>query len=91
MAITHTRTITLPNQLGLHTRASSKLYDCANRFSGHIQLHCQGRQADAKRIMEVLTLGAGHQATITVETQGEDAQAALDAICELLEQGFGEC
>lgn len=84
------RQLIIPNVLGLHTRASSKLSDCACRFASTIELHCQGQQADAKRIMEVLLLGASHHAEISLRIQGPDAQEAMEAMAQLIESGFGE-
>ncbi len=41
-------------------------------------------------ILGVLLLGAGHGARLTVRCRGEDEQAAMDALCELVRDRFGE-
>lgn len=80
----------VPNRLGLHARAAAKLVNVANRYESDIEVSKDGQSADAKSIMGVLLL-CGHQGCqLTFLARGADAQAALDALCELVEGGFGE-
>ena len=83
-------TLTLINPLGLHARAASKLVDVAKSYASAVTLVKDGQQVDGKSIMSLLLLGApvGSQLELTVE--GEDEEAALAAICELVEAGFHE-
>jgi phosphocarrier protein HPr len=78
------------NRLGLHARASAKLTQVASGFQSEIWLTRNGRRVNAKSIMGVMMLAAGKGASITVETEGADAQAALAAIRELVAERFGE-
>ena len=50
--------LVIPNALGLHTRAAAKMVDCACRFQSKIIINIGTKRADAKRIMEVMLLGA---------------------------------
>ena len=82
--------VEVPNRLGLHARAAAKLVHVANRYESHIEVSKDGQVADAKSIMGVLLL-CGHQGCqLTFTARGSDAQAALSALCELVEAGFGE-
>jgi phosphocarrier protein len=78
------------NRLGLHARASAKLTQVASGFQSEIWLTRNGRRVNAKSIMGVMMLAAGKGASITVETEGADAGAALDAIRALVADRFGE-
>ena len=83
-------TVEVPNRLGLHARAAAKLVHIANRYESHIEVSKDGQVADAKSIMGVLLL-CGHQGCrLTFTARGNDAEAALSALCELVEAGFGE-
>jgi len=78
------------NKLGLHARASAKLTQTASRFPADIWLSRNGRRVNAKSIMGVMMLAAGQGSRITVETDGDEAQAALQALLALIADRFGE-
>ena len=82
--------LTIVNKLGLHARASAKLTQVASSFRSDVWLARNGRRVNAKSIMGVMMLAAGKGATITVEAEGADAEAALAAIRALLADKFGE-
>ena len=78
------------NKLGLHARASAKLTQLASSFPCEVWLERNGRRVNAKSIMGVMMLAAARGSTITNDTQGEGADAALQAIQELVADRFGE-
>lgn len=78
------------NKLGLHARASAKLTQLASRFPCEVWMSRAGRRVNAKSIMGVMMLAAAKGSTITIETNGENEQAALDAIVALVNDYFGE-
>lgn len=78
------------NKLGLHARASAKLTQTASEFSGDIWLERNGRRVNAKSIMGVMMLAAAQGATITIDTEGREADAAMKALLELIADRFGE-
>ena len=78
------------NHLGLHVRACSKLVDCAGRFSSTVTLYYVANQANAKRIIEVMSLGASFGSTVKIVAEGEDEEDALQALQQLFAKGFGE-
>ncbi len=78
------------NKLGLHARASAKLTQTAGQFTAEVWLSRNGRRVNAKSIMGVMMLAAGKGSTVTVETNGSDADAALAAILKLIAGRFGE-
>ena len=83
-------TMTLTNSVGLHARPASLWVQTAARFRSRITVSCAGRVANARSILEVLQLGAGSGAVLTVNAEGDDAEAALAALAALVESRFGE-
>ena len=83
-------TVTISNKLGLHARASAKLSKLAGSFSSEIHLSRNGRRINAKSIMGVMMLAAGLGSEVEVETEGEDQNAALEALIALINDKFGE-
>ena len=82
--------VEIVNKLGLHARASAKLTQLAGGFQSDIWLTRNGRRVNAKSIMGVMMLAAGKGSTIGIETEGSDADAALQAILKLIIDKFGE-
>jgi phosphocarrier protein len=78
------------NKLGLHARASAKLTQTASSFGADVWIERNGRRVNAKSIMGVMMLAAAHGATIIIDTEGQDADAALEAILALIADRFGE-
>ena len=84
------REIEIVNKLGLHARASAKLTQLAAKFESDIQVARNARKVNAKSIMGVMMLAAGKGAKVTFETSGPDEAEAMDAICALVNDCFGE-
>ncbi|OWS69842.1 HPr family phosphocarrier protein [Polynucleobacter campilacus] len=82
--------IEIINKLGLHARASAKLSQLAAQFPCEILLSRNGRQINAKSIMGVMMLAAGIGSTVTLETVGDQADEAMQALTELINNRFGE-
>jgi len=82
--------IEIINKLGLHARASAKLSQLAAQFPCEILLSRNGRQINAKSIMGVMMLAAGIGSKVTLETVGDQADEALAALTELINNRFGE-
>jgi len=82
--------VTINNKLGLHARASSKLTKLAGSFPCEIWISRGERRVNAKSIMGVMMLAAGMGTLIELDVQGERAQEALDAMCTLINDKFGE-
>ncbi len=78
------------NRLGLHARAAAQLVQTANRFVSDVTVAKDGEEVNAKSIMGLLMLAAPLGSTITVTVAGEDANIAMKAIGQLINDGFGE-
>ena len=84
------REVPIINKLGLHARASAKLTQLAGRFPCEVMLSRAGRRVNAKSIMGVMTLAAARGTQVTIETEGDQADLALEALVALVADRFGE-
>ena len=82
--------VTISNKLGLHARASAKLTKLAGSFPCEVWVSRGDRRVNAKSIMGVMMLAAGVGTEVTVETDGEREQEAMDALLALINDKFGE-
>jgi phosphocarrier protein len=85
-----TRSVTVVNQLGLHARAAARFVHLATRFQSQIRVGHGARIMDGKSIMGILLLAAARGTEITLMATGPDEQAAIDALVQLVQSGFGE-
>jgi phosphocarrier protein HPr len=83
-------TLTIRNKVGLHARPAARFVQTANRFKAQVVAVRDEREANAKSILSVLSLGANQGAVVTVRADGEDEAQAIEAIRLLVEDNFGE-
>ena len=81
---------TIVNKLGLHARASAKFTKLAGSFPCEVWLTRGERRVNAKSIMGVMMLAAGIGSEVTLETNGQREQEAMDALLALIADKFGE-
>lgn len=84
------REFVIKNRLGLHARAAAQLVKTANRFRSDIQVEKEGTEVNGKSIMGILMLAAPQGSRICVTAGGDDAEEAMEALAQLIENGFGE-
>lgn len=82
--------VTLREGHGLHARPATFFVDVANRFSADIRVQVGGKVANGKAMASLLKLGVEGSTTIQILARGTDADAALHALQEAVEQGLGE-
>jgi len=83
-------TTTINNKLGLHARASAKFTKLAGSFPCEVWISKGERRVNAKSIMGVMMLAAGIGSQVILETEGERAQEAMDALLAMIADRFGE-
>jgi phosphocarrier protein HPr len=81
---------TIVNEMGLHARPAALLVKLAAKFVSQIWLVNGSSEVNGKSIMGVLTLAAECGSEIVVKADGDDSEAAVTAIVELINSGFGE-
>jgi len=84
------RQILICNKLGLHARASARLVSTAGQFSSEIMLIKDNMEVNAKSIMGIMMLAACKGTELTLKADGSDAEDALEAIEQLVNNRFGE-
>ena len=84
------RDVMVVNQLGMHARAAAKFVHLAARFQSQIRVTRDAREMDGKSIMGLLLLAAARGTTIRISAEGGDEVAAVAALIDLVQAGFGE-
>jgi phosphocarrier protein HPr len=82
--------IRVVNPLGLHARAAAQLVRVSGRFKSRLILKRANSAADAKSMLEVLTLAASVNSVLELTADGEDEDEAFESIRQLFASGFGE-
>ncbi len=75
---------------GLHMRTADLFVKAANRFDSKIEVIKDGQRAEAKSILDILSLGAAQGVQLCIEATGHDAQQALDVLARLIESDFAD-
>jgi len=78
------------NKLGLHARASALFVKTASRFDAEVRLSKEGVEVNGKSIMGIMMLAASKGTTVSLTVEGADEAEALQAIGDLITNGFGE-
>ena len=86
------RRVVIKNRLGLHARAAAQVVRTAGSFKSVMRLERVdgSAAADAKSILSVLMLAASRGTELRATAEGVDEGAAMEALCGLISQGFGE-
>jgi len=82
--------ITITNSVGLHARPASVFVQTSNKFNSDIQVEYDQKTANAKSILQVLSLGVKRGGTISLKIQGTDEDQAFSTLKELILDKFGE-
>ena len=85
-----TKTVTVKNQAGIHTRPAALLVQCASGFQAEFHITMYGFRINGKSILGLLTLAAEQGSEMELEFDGPDEEDASKAITALFESGFNE-
>ena len=84
------RPVKIVNEAGIHARPAAEIVKTAAKFRTDVQIVRDDLEVNAKSIMGVMMLAAECGSTVLLRGEGDDAQAAIDAIAAVIEAGFGE-
>ena len=84
------RELIISNQSGMHARPAAAFVKMANKFKAEITVTKDGDSVNGKSIMGLMTLAAANGTKLVIETKGDDAVAAADALQSLIEKKFNE-
>ena len=82
--------VSIRNRLGLHARPAMAFIDAANAFESDVHIHKGAQVVDGKSIMQVMMLAATQGTELEIRAEGDDAQAAIKVLSELVNRGFDE-
>ncbi len=85
-----TADVTVRNPSGLHARPASVFAREAAKYKSNITLIFNGTRYNAKSVLKLLLAEVGLHDTITLEADGADEDAALDALVAIIMSGLGE-
>ncbi|HEY2773940.1 MAG TPA: HPr family phosphocarrier protein [Candidatus Binatia bacterium] len=78
------------NQLGLHVRAAAMVVRTMTPFSSRVSIRAGSSAADARSVLDLLTLSASKGTRIVVEAEGDDAEQAVAVLGDLIARNFAE-
>ncbi len=78
------------NPLGMHARPAAEFVKLASRFKSAVEVRKDDLAVNGKSIMGVMMLAAERGSSLTIKTDGEDAESAMDALLALVADGFHE-
>ncbi|MCC4264908.1 HPr family phosphocarrier protein [Oceanimonas baumannii] len=84
------RDLKIVNKLGLHARAAIQLVQLTQQFDAEVTVCNQHKQAPANSVMGLLMLETAQGHAIRVMAEGPDAEAALNAVEQLVADRFNE-
>jgi phosphocarrier protein HPr len=87
---TYVADVLIPNKKGLHARASAQFVRVAGDFPADVQVSRDEQTVGGTSIMGLRMLAAGQGDFIHIETSGDNAKLAIQALVTLVEDGFGE-
>jgi len=74
------RRLVVIDPAGLHARPAARFVQVASRFTSSVTIRLGDRSADAKSLIAVLGMTIRPGSEIVLDTDGPDADAALDAL-----------
>src|ERR1700748_1311278 len=84
--------VRLIHAVGMHARPAVKLTKLAKRFQAHVAIRVEGAAdwINAKSVAKVMAMRAAHVSMIEIKALGDDAQAAVTALVDLVAADFPE-
>jgi phosphocarrier protein len=86
----HSRKVKIVNRLGLHARAAGRLRNLAEKFPCEIEIIRGTITANAKSLLGLMALEGSRGTEIEIRAKGQQAEAAVKALVELIKNRFGE-
>ena len=82
--------VTINHPTGLHARPAAVFVNTAKKFTARVTVIHNGKEADAKSILNIMALGVKSETTVTIRADGPDEADALEQLAALIESNFGE-
>lgn len=86
----YAESIEIQNKSGLHARPATTFIKAAQKFKSDITIEKDSKQANAKSIVSLLSIGASKGSIVKITATGEDEIQAINTLIELIKSKFGE-
>ncbi len=86
----YVKEVVVKNQVGLHARPATFFIQKANEFRATIWIEKEERRVNAKSLLGILSLGIVGDTKIRIISDGQDEQAAVNSLVDLVESGFSD-
>lgn len=83
------KNITVTHVYGIHARVAAKIVEIAKKFRSEIFIVKNGKEGNAKSIVEILMLAVGNGEKIMIKAEGEDCINAVDEIANFITENSG--
>ncbi len=83
-----TKQVEVSNKHGIHARPASMIVKTAAQFSSNIHVISGEERVNAKSILGIIALGAGHKTILTIVAEGQDEEQAVTSLIQLFEKKF---
>ena len=77
-----TQEITLKNEEGLHARPATVISKIANQYSCSVKFDVQGKEYNAKSVLNIMSAGIKNNTQIKIICDGVDEEQALTDVLE---------
>ncbi len=88
--MTCTQEFTIVNKMGMHARPAAQFVKRASKFECEVWVEKDDEQVNGKSIMGLMMLAAGQGAKLTLTTEGQDAESAIQELGKLIQCGFDD-
>ena len=82
--------VMITNNIGLHARPATFFIQKANTYKSSVWIEKDDRKVNAKSLLGVLSMGIAKGMTIALIADGQDENAAVDGLVQLIQTGFVE-
>ena len=79
------RKVVVSNETGLHARPAASLIQFVKNYPGEVKIIKDGKEANAKSIFNVMSLGIAKGTEITLIAEGEDEEKFVDELVDFIE------
>ena len=77
---------TIKDELGVHARPAGLLVKLAKQYTSAITIEKNGKTCDMRKLMALMGMGVKQGETVTIKVEGEDEDAAAEAIQKFLSE-----
>lgn len=78
----------ITDEAGIHARPAGQLAKEAKNYSSKITLSCNGKSAEATKLLAVMAMGVKKDYAVTVEVDGADEEQAAAKMEEFFKMNF---